>query len=118
MCWVVVSVLIEQVTGYDGDGRAVEALFLDGVQVRPTACYELDPDHRLLRRGRTTDWLQRQHTIAAGASPAAGELIRRWADQTAEYGGVDDLDDEYDDGDVIDGQVLAVEHREPPAGQP
>lgn len=103
--------LVERVLGYNGDGRALEALFLDGVEVQQITCYELDPDDRLLRRGRTAEWRERQHAIAAAASPAAAELIRRWADQTAEHGAVDDLDDPGDDpvDDVIGGEVLAAD---------
>lgn len=109
--------LVERVLGYNGDGHALEALFLDGVEVRQVTCYELDPDDRMLRRGRGAEWLQRQHAIAAAASPAAAELIRRWADQTAEYGAVDDLDEEFDD-DVLEGQVLAIDLDDPPPEQP
>src|SRR5690348_484861 len=101
--WSVSAVLVERVLGYTGDGHALEALFLDGVEVRQVTCYELDPDDRMLRRGRHTEWLQRQHDIAAAASPAAAERIRQWADQTAEHGAVDDLDDEdYDPDDLGD----------------
>ncbi|WP_370973971.1 hypothetical protein [Amycolatopsis sp. cg9] len=121
--------LVERVLGYNGDGHALEVLFLDGVEVRQVTCYELDPDDRMLRRGRSAEWLQRQHDLADAASPAAAELIRRWADQTAEHGAVDDLDDEDDpddlgdeaDGepgdDVLDGEVIAVNHDPFPFGQ-
>ncbi|MGW4527792.1 hypothetical protein [Amycolatopsis sp. NPDC004378] len=107
---------VERVLGYNGDGRALEALFLDGVETRQVTCYELDPDDRMLRRGRTTEWLARQHAIAAGASPAAAELIRSWAEQTAEHGAVDDLDDELAD-DVLDGEVVAVDLDQLPGEQ-
>lgn len=107
--------LVERVLGYDGDGRALEALFLDGVEARQVTCYELDPDDRMLRRGRATEWLARQHAIAAGASPAAAELIRTWAEQTAEHGAVDDLDELADD--VLDGEVVAVDLDQLPGAQ-
>jgi hypothetical protein len=109
-------VLVERVLGYDGEGRALEALFLDGVEAQQIAYYELDPDDRMLRRGRTGEWRERQHASAAAASPAVAALIRKWADQTAEYGAVDDLDDEPD---VVADEVVAVDlDRRPPAQQP
>lgn len=89
--------LVERVQGYDGDGRPCQAVFVDGAEVL-VHHYELDPDDRLLRRGRTVDWLARQDTAATHASPVAAALIRRWAQQTAEYGAVDDSDDELADG--------------------
>lgn len=85
--------LVERVQGYDGDGRPCEVVFVDGAEV-PVRHYELDPDDRLLRRGRAADWVARQDAAATGASQAAGVLIRRWAQQTAERGAVDDPDDE------------------------
>jgi hypothetical protein len=108
----VVAVLVERVLGYNGDGHALEALFLDGVEVQQVTCYELDPDDRMLRRGRGEEWRERQYTIAATASPAAAELIRRWADQTAEDGAVDD-----ELHDVIDGEVVDTDVPQLPPGQ-
>lgn len=81
--------LVEQVRCYDHDGRPHELLLVDGAEVQLTV-YKLDPDDRLLRRDRAAEWLTRQDTIAATASPVAGALIRLWARQTAEHGAVED----------------------------
>lgn len=75
-------------------------MFVDGDEAVITH-YELDPDDRLLRRGRTEEWLTRQDTVALAATPAAAALIRQWARQTAEHGAIQDPDDELDtDQDV------------------
>jgi hypothetical protein len=91
-------VRVERVLGYDSDGRPCHVLFVDGVQMHEVTCYELDPDDQLLRgdRDRRAEWLELKDEVAAAASPAAAELICRWAAQTAEHGAVDDLDTEVE----------------------
>ncbi|MFI6029503.1 hypothetical protein [Amycolatopsis magusensis] len=116
--------LVERVLGYNGDGHALEVLFLNGVEIRQVTCYELDPDDRMLRYTGSGPWLERQYAAAATASPAAAALIRKWADQTAEHGAVDDLDDDLDeepggepDDGVLDGEVIGVDFDQPPPAQ-
>jgi hypothetical protein len=45
--------------------------------------------------------MERQHAITSAASPAAADLIRRWAQQTAVYGAIDSPDDDAID-EVVD----------------
>jgi hypothetical protein len=80
------------VVGYDGDGRPHEVIVVDGHEADITYV-EIDPDHRLLRRGQAADWLRQQEQRATQASPPAARWIRHWAAQTAESGAIDPDDE-------------------------
>lgn len=81
-------VSVEVIVGYDADGRPHDVIVVDGRETAATY-YELDPDARLLRRGRTDEWLRQQEQRATQASPQAAMWIRGWARQTARDGAID-----------------------------
>jgi len=58
---------VELVAGHGGDGQLKEVIFVDGIEADVTS-YVLDPDHRLLKKGRATEWLAQQESRAVAAS--------------------------------------------------
>ncbi len=92
---------VEMVIGYDADGRQHEVVLVDGHQTE-VAYYEIDPDAKLLRRGRTGSWIAQHERRALHASPQAAYWIRSWAHQTARDGCITpDEDNDHPEPDTV-----------------
>lgn len=82
------SMHIEQITAQSGDGQRVDVLFIDGRRAEIASHHTIDPPDTKRRGFDQEIWIGEHDQAARSASPAAADVIRRWARETAADGHV------------------------------